>query len=288
MGSPVLGAARLTVYLLVTALLVPLQALAVWLRWPLRRSLPRVYHALCTRILGFRLVVIGERSRERPTLFISNHSSYLDIEVLSSVIPGSFVAKTEVAAWPFFGVLAKLQETVFVARQARGQVGRQRDEMRDRLMGGDNLILFPEGTSSDGNRLLPFKTALFAAAAMRIGERPLVVQPVTVTATALDGIPLGRALRPLYAWYGDMELVPHLWALVKLTGITVVVEFHRPVTAEQFRSRKGLADHCWQVMAAGISRALSGRLEPKAPPEPAAASADPAVELVEAMPGSPG
>ncbi|HEY0838397.1 MAG TPA: lysophospholipid acyltransferase family protein [Azospirillum sp.] len=262
MGSPVLGFIRLVVYVGWTLLLIPAQALAVALRWPLRHRLPRFYHAVCARIIGIEVVTRGERSQERPVLVVSNHSSYLDITVLGSLIPGSFVAKTEVAGWPFFGLLAKLQETVFVERRVRSGAGRQRDDLKARLEAGDTLILFPEGTSSDGNRTLPFKTALFAVAALRIGDRPLTVQPVSVTATRLDGIPMGVAFRPLYAWYGDMDLAPHLWEVFKLGRMTVEVEFHPPVTIEGFASRKALAEHCQTEVAQGVARAVSGRPKP--------------------------
>ncbi|MEX3930174.1 lysophospholipid acyltransferase family protein, partial [Paraburkholderia sp. BR10936] len=152
------------------------------------------YHGVCARLMGLDVVVRGQRA-DGPVLFVSNHSSYLDITVLGSQIPGSFVAKSEVGSWPFFGLLARLQRTVFVERKARASVDKQRDDIGSRLDAGDSLILFPEGTSSDGNRTLPFKTALFAVAARRIDGRPLTVQPVSVAATRLDGIPMGFAFR---------------------------------------------------------------------------------------------
>lgn len=276
MGSPAVGAVRVAAYLSWTCLLLPLQWLAVRFRLPWRAALPRFYHRVCTRLMGFRVVVRGQRETRGPVLFVSNHSSYLDITLLGSVIPGSFIAKTEVGAWPFFGVLARLQQTVFVERKARSSAGRQRDDMQARLEAGDNLILFPEGTSSDGNRTLPFKTALFAVAGMRIDGRPLTVQPVSITATRLDGIPMGLMWRPLYAWYGDMDLVPHLWTAFTMGRMTVEIEFHPPVTIDGFSSRKALADHCWQEVAGGVARAVSGRHRRPAPvpatrPETAAA-----------------
>lgn len=280
LGNPLLGGARLVVYLLWTLLLVPVQALAVALNWPLRQGLPRFYHRICASIIGFDVVVRGQRAAPGPVLFIANHSSYLDIVVLGSVIPGSFVAKSEVAGWPFFGLLAKLQETVFVERKARHGVERQRDDIGARLEAGDNLILFPEGTSSDGNRTLPFKTALFAVASRKVKDQPMVIQPVSVTATRLDGIPMGIAYRPYYAWYGDMDLAPHLWTVFTLGRITVEVEFHPPVTIEGFSSRKAMAEHCQRVVAAGVERAITGRAsEPLAvaPAEvPAAVQTQPA------------
>jgi 1-acyl-sn-glycerol-3-phosphate acyltransferase len=204
---------------------------------------------------------------DRATLFISNHSSYLDIPVLGSLLPTSFVAKNEVGGWPLFGLLARLQRTVFVDRNARHRADEQRDSIAGRLQAGDKLVLFPEGTSSDGNRTLPFKTALFAVAATQVDGKPLTLQPVSVTATHLDGLPLGHAWRALYAWYGDMELPPHLWQLARLGGrIRVLVEFHPPVSLADFSSRKALADHCWRTVAAGVERAVKGRDEqPRVP-----------------------
>ncbi|MEI8393420.1 MAG: lysophospholipid acyltransferase family protein [Rhodospirillaceae bacterium] len=260
MGSPTLGVIRLTLWLAWTAILVPFQILAVGLKLNLRRYLPLLYHRVCLWLFDVKVVVIGRMSMERPTLFVSNHVSYFDIEVLGSLIAGSFVAKSEVAGWPLFGLLAKLQETVFVNRKATREVRQQGETLVGRLQTGDHLILFPEGTSSDGNRVLPFKTALFSAAAQRINERPLVVQPISLTAVALDGMPLGRMLRPVYAWYGDMDLGPHLWELAKLGGITVIVEFHPPTTVEATGSRKSLAEACFRVIRDGVSRAVSGRI----------------------------
>ena len=265
MGSLTLGIARITLFLLWTGILAPVQALALWLKIGpgLHKRLPVLYHRVCLWIFDIRVVVVGERSTDRPTLYISNHVSYLDIEVLGSLVEGSFVAKSEVATWPLFGWLAKLQETVFINRTVKRDAAKQGVSLTDRLLCGDSLILFPEGTSSDGNRVLPFKTALFAAAAQRIDDRAIAVQPVSLTATALDGIPLGRLLRPIYAWYGDMNLGPHLWEFAKLGGITVLVEFHPPITVDLVGSRKEVAEHCFKVIRSGVSRAVAGR--PNAP-----------------------
>ena len=166
MNSYLLRIVRLALYFMWTLSLMPIQwaGLALGCRWV--ETLPAFYHRWCCRILGFRVRLIGKPTAERPALFAANHVSYTDITILGSLIPGSFIAKAEVAKWPFFGWLAKLQRTVFVDRQIRS-TAIQRDAISERLVAGDALILFPEGTSGDGNRPLPFKTALFAAAARR-------------------------------------------------------------------------------------------------------------------------
>ena len=260
-GSRVRAAARLAIYLSWTALLLPLQIVAVAAGWRLAERLPVFYHRSCYRLLGLRVEVRGRMSTERPTLFVANHSSYADITVLGGLIPGCFIAKTEVADWPFFGVLAKLQRSVFIERQAR-RAADHRDAMQRRLDAGDNLILFPEGTSNDGNRVLPFKSALFSVAERKAGGRPLTVQPVSIAYSQLDGTPLGYALRPRFAWYGDMDLAPHLARMVGLGKVTIVVEFHPTITVADCGSRRALAQRCRERIAAGIARALYGKVEP--------------------------
>lgn len=231
-GSTPRGVLRLVAYALWTLLLLPVQIVLV--RLPDARGarrFPRFYHRVCCRILGLRIAVKGRAVTGQPVLFISNHSSYLDIPVLSALLDVSFVAKSEVDGWPVFGLLARLQRTVFIDRSARHRTDEQRDSIAGRLQGGDSLVLFPEGTSSDGNRTLPFKTALFAVASTQVDGKPLQIQPVSVTATHLDGLPLGHAWRSLYAWYGDMELPPHLWQMARLGGrMRIQVEFHPPVS----------------------------------------------------------
>lgn len=251
---------RLAAYLAVTVAALPIQALALACGWRgVSRHLPRLYHRLVCRVLGLRVTARGRISTARPTLFVSNHASYIDIEVLGALITGSFVAKSEVRNWPVFGVLARLQRTVFVDRRIRSSAVQQRDSLTDRLQAGDNLILFPEGTSNDGNRLRPFKSALFSAAEIRIGDHALAVQPVTVAYVRLNGTPIGRHMRPYFAWYGDMALADHLWHLAGLGLTEILVEFHEPVTVETLGSRKRLAEHCETVIADALARANSGR-----------------------------
>lgn len=267
-GSPLRALVRLFAYGSFTLLLMPAQALAVLFDLKFNRTLPVWYHQRCCRIMGFRVEVRGDKSTTHPTLYVCNHVSYLDVMVLGSLIEGSFVAKSEVARWPLFGWLARLQRSVFIERRGH-KVAESRDELNQRLESNDDLILFPEGTSGDGNQVLPFKSALFSVAERRPHDQPLRVQPVSIAYTRLDGVPMGRYLRPLFAWYGDMELATHLWQVAGLGWATVVVEFHPPVTIDAFGTRKNLSDYCQGQVAAGMSAALSGR--PQRPLEPIAA-----------------
>jgi lyso-ornithine lipid O-acyltransferase len=269
-GSPLRGAFRLLSFLLVTLILVPIYLLVRALRIrPVIRWMPVAYHRFVCIILGIRVRVHGERSDVIPTLYVCNHVSYLDIVVLGGLIPGSFVAKAEVATWPFFSTLAKAQRTIFIERSS-GKTSHSRDEMMKRLNTGDNLLLFPEGTSSDGTRVLPFRSALFGVAQLRRDEKPITVQSVAIAYTRLDGIPLGRYWRPLFAWFGDLDLVPHLWQMVCLGETEAVVTFFPPVDIEKLGDRKKLADYCFKQVSGAVQAANSGRYELLPPPKKAA------------------
>jgi 1-acyl-sn-glycerol-3-phosphate acyltransferase len=252
------GGLRVTGYVLMALVGMPLQALFLILG--AKRAFvwfPRVFHGLSCRVLGLDVRTHGAIATDRPVLYVSNHISYADILVLGSLLQASFVAKADVAQWPLFGWLAKLSRTVFVDRR-RASTDVQRDLIATRLKEKDGLILFAEATTSDGNRILPFKAALFSAID-HAGDQPIMVQPVSLAYTCLDGMPLGRTWRPLMAWYGDMTLGGHLWQVFCLGTWRVEVMFHPPVDRRQFKSRKELAQHCHNIVADGVSTLLSGR-----------------------------
>lgn len=254
----------LFVFVAATLVCIPWQASALRFRLARRKTFPHRYHRWLCRWLGIRITVIGKPVQDHGVLMAANHTSYFDILVLSGAARVAFVAKKEVASWFFFGTLARLQETVFIERDRRSKTVEARDEIRGRLASGDALVLFPEGTSNDGNRVLPFRSALLAAAESQIGTEPdgqpsyVSVQPVSVSYVGLQGIPMGRENRPFFAWYGDMDLVPHLWEALKAGPIDAVIEFHPPMTVDQVGGRKPLAAQAEAVVRAGQARALAG------------------------------
>lgn len=266
-NAPVRSFVRLLLYVGWIFTMIPVQAVALLLSARLAERIPLLVHRVVVWILDAKVTVKGEQVKEGAVLFVCNHASYADISLIGAHIRGSFVAKAEVAKWPLFGICAKLSRTVFVDRRAR-YARQQAEEMKRRFERGDRLILFPEGTSSDGNRVLPFRSSLFATAEIEIDGKPVAVQPVSLAYTRLDGIPMGRHLRPFFAWYGDMEMFSHLWGIVGVGRSTVVLEFHKPVTIRDFPSRKALAAYCQSVVAAGVSSAISGR--PQSAPAPGA------------------
>ncbi len=268
------------VFLTVTLLLIPYQSLNLRFGRRAAKTFPQRYHRFMTKLFGIHIHAIGKSVLDEGVLVVANHTSWLDILIFSALGQVSFVAKSEVATWPLFSTLAKLQRTVFVERARRQATGVARDKIRERLLAGDSLVLFPEGTSNDGNQVLPFKSALMGAVEARVsdgkgGERPVRVQPISTAYVGLHGIPMGRENRALYAWYGDMELVPHLWEALLTGPLDVIVEFHPPMDVEEAGGRKALAAKTEAIIRRGQARALAGLSGPtpaEAAPEPTAAA----------------
>ena len=232
-------------FLALTLVLLPFQLIAILFGLRLQRSLPHFYHRILCALIGVRIREVGTRSTASPALILSNHVSWLDISVISALSPVVFVAKSEVAGWPVFGWLAKLQRTVFINRQARHQTGAATREIAGRLLGGDAVVLFAEGTSSDGTRVLPFRSALVGAVHHALGNSThhtdITVQPMSVAYVGFGGVPIGRALRERVAWYGDADLMPHLARVLASGAVDVTVSWGEAIAYDISADRKAIA-----------------------------------------------
>ncbi|MCV6546905.1 MAG: 1-acyl-sn-glycerol-3-phosphate acyltransferase [Cohaesibacter sp.] len=257
--------------IIVTLTGLPLQAFSVALKLPTARWIPVLYHRLACFALGIRVHNKGHLAQEKSALLITaNHVSWLDIVVLGQSQPLSFIAKSEVANWPVFGYLAKLQRTIFVNRTRRSETGKVANAIAKRLAQGDAMVLFPEGTSSDGNRVLPFRSALIGAASTAMTgsmtgskeggkqQEQVWIQPVSLAYTALHGLPMGHQHRALAAWYGDMDLLPHLWTLLKEGALDVTISYGEPILFDRTIDRKQVAKQAEDQVRALTRKALLG------------------------------
>ncbi|WP_127904309.1 lysophospholipid acyltransferase family protein [Solirhodobacter olei] len=189
-------------------------------------------------ILGVRHSVRGRPMAQKGAV-VSNHASWFDIFTLNACQRIYFVAKSEVRGWAGIGWLARATGTVFIARRG-SEAKRQQALFEERLRSGHKLLFFPEGTSTDGLRVLPFKSTLFAAFFSPGLCEELHIQPVSVVYRA----PTGQDAR-FYGWYGDMDFAPHLLKLLAAPRQgSVEVVFHDPVRIADFPDRKALAAHC--------------------------------------------
>ena len=215
------------------------------------QRLPRFYHAGFCKIVGLHVEFKGEATEHIPTIFVSNHVSYIDIFALGQKIQASFVAKSDVAKWPVIGNLAKYQETLFIERSAN-RARYQLKQFQSHLESQRNLILFPEGTSTNGAEVKTFKSSLFAAA-----EAPTVLlQPVTIVYTQYEGEGMAQSRRDNFAWYADMPFGAHFLKMLSLGRFNAVIEFHEPIHLADFENRKQCSDYAEKVVRDSLHREL--------------------------------
>lgn len=217
---------------------------ALWtldrLKLPGRRALSLRYYRMLCRLLRLRIHTVGRPMQDQPTLLVGNHVSWLDIPVISAICPVAFVAKHEVASWPIVGPAAKLLRTVFVDRTRRQETGAVNAEIARRLGEGDPVVLFAEGTSSDGNRVLEFRSALVGAVAQVDPAHQVLLQPMSISYNRLQGIAMNRHSRTLVAWYGDLDFAPHFKQFVRRGVVDVTVAFGIPVLFTDGADRKAV------------------------------------------------
>lgn len=265
--------------LIMIVLLGPLQLASIAFGWRLQQFIPHLFHRVLCATIGIRIHEVGSRSAVTPLLILSNHASWLDILVIGARTPVVFVAKSEIAKWPLFGWLAKLQRTIFVERERRQTTGVTAREIGERMVSGDAVVLFAEGTSSDGIRVLPFRSALVGAVHHALGESThhdkVMVQPMSLAYVGFGGLPVGRALHQRIAWYGDVDLVPHLIGIIASGAIDVTVTWGDAVAYDTTADRKQIARHAETAVRQMTAAALrAGPAKPAAAfpaPEPAVA-----------------
>ncbi len=192
--------------------------------------------AVCA-LMGVEVEVVGEPPAAGAWLAVSNHLGYADIPVLGSVLPGTFVSKAEVGRWPAIGLLSRLAGTVFVDRGNRGASQEFVRKVNRRISAGETVLVFPEGTSTRGEGILPFKTAPFAAVAGLPGGSVL---PVHIDVVEIGGEPAVGPIRDAVCWHGDAAFAPHAFRLLGLRGIRYRVVVGKPIPCGEL-DRKRLA-----------------------------------------------
>lgn len=233
---------RISAVALLALPLIPLQWLAVRRDWALARHLPVFFHRCVLVIIGVKVAAHGGEARQRPLLIVANHVSWLDIIVLGSLAPLSFIAKSEVRGWPVIGLFARLQRSIFIERERRHKTGHATAAIGARLKAGDAMLLFGEGTTGDGIHILPFRSALVGAAREALGDgaTPAFVQPLALRYARRGGLPIGRGAMLEISWVGDMDLAPHLINVLSGPPIDVVVNWGEALAYDAGTDRKAL------------------------------------------------
>jgi len=215
-----------------------------------------VYRSICF-IFGLRVKVLGEASQHQ-VIYVGNHLSSIDIPVLGQALNAHFISKDDVKSWPIFGTLAQLSDTVFVNRHPRA-AEQSISEIDNHLQRNRSLILFPEGTSSRGDTVLPFKSSLFELFLNPKIINKIKIQPFTITIDSIDGRKISTAQDlDRYSWYGDAGMPEHLWGFAKTKGAEVRVTLHPLLSAQDYKNRKEFALSCHDIVAEGLPKIEAG------------------------------
>jgi lyso-ornithine lipid O-acyltransferase len=216
-------------------------------RWEIISRLTHTFTFLLRTILNIRVTVAGDRGKieQGHTIIISNHLGYVDGIVLGSIFPVVFVSKREVRKWPLIGLWTSLCGTIFINRQRKDEVRSLIVEMSRKLKEGVNILLFPEGRATNGDRMLPFQTAPLAAPLRNGGT----ILPVTLVYKCIEDKPVTNANRDLIYCYDDMDFVPHFWKLLSLRSVEVTVTVRPKIDCSRYEDnsagRKRLALDCY-------------------------------------------
>ena len=247
---------KLVLFTVVSVMLITLSVLFGKITSSTEKWLPVLFHKMLLWLLSLEVEIVGEINQSnKSNLFISNHLSYLDIPILGSRCPLRFVAKSEVKSWPLFGFLAKKGRSIFIRRNKTDSF-QQKNKILDVLTSGEKVFIFPEGTTSDGNRILKFKSSSFSS----VEKQNFIIQPIVIVYSDLNGIPINRWLRPMIAWYGDMDLHPHLYKLIRLKSIKTKLIYLKPINTNNFKNRKDISNYLEDKIRKVYSSALSKKL----------------------------
>ena len=242
--------------LCIPVVLLQLLLLSVY-RGPHSYFIPNLWHRGVCIIFGVHVRVEGIPYRDSQTIYVGNHLSYLDISAIGNFLKASFVAKADVANWPVFGFLSKLQQTAFISR-SRKDARKEKNALENMIEKGKSLIIFPEGTSTDGKTVRPFKSSLFSIA-LGSDNPALMVQPFTISMSSVNGKSVEKQEdRDTYAWHIEMDtkMHQHLWSFAKSKGCTLTLTFHEPIVAKNYDDRKEMAQICHEKVLDGLQNKL--------------------------------
>ena len=220
---------------------------------PIFYIVPKAYHTVLCKIFRITVEITGTPTTKHA-VFLGNHLSYIDIPVMGSILDATFIAKEDVKSWFIFGWLGTLAQTIYISRK-RDAAQQCINDIEKMINRGRSLILFPEGTSSRGTKVIPFKSSLFELFLNDSLKNKLFIQPFTITIKKINGEIISNIEdMDKYSWHSDMELMPHLWQMAKLKGAHINIEFHCPRPAKNFKNRKEFAQICYDDVEQALKK----------------------------------
>ena len=228
----------LKVFLIFFIILVlgPIQYVLIKIKLRQRIYIPIIFHKVLLKILGIKVKMIGKKTSIRPLILAGNHTSYIDIIILGSIMPICFIAKQEIKSWFLFGFLAKMQNTIFIKRK-NFKTLENIENINKGLDSKSAVVLFPEGTTNSGKKILNFKSSLFN---LFENNNTLRLQNFSLCYTHVNNMPIDNRIRPQVSWYGDMNIVNHLLNFLKLSSVNATIVLH-PVMSLEGLDRKTIS-----------------------------------------------
>ena len=220
---------KLFLILLIILVLGPTQYILVKTKLRQKVYIPIIFHKILLKILGIKVKLIGKKTTIRPLILAGNHTSYIDIIILGSIMPICFIAKQEIKSWFLFGFLAKMQNTIFIKRKNFKTLENIKD-INKYLDSNSAVVLFPEGTTNSGKKILNFKSSLFN---LFESNNTLRLQNFSLCYTHVNNMPIDNRTRPQVSWYGDMNIVSHLLNFLKLSSVNATIVLHPVMQIEQ-------------------------------------------------------
>ena len=244
----------LSIFIIIT---IPIQFLLNIFKLKLKNTYPLFFYKVIKNIAGINIDTEGfERiiQKDTGTLYIANHVSWFDILCLGSILNARFIAKKEVASMGIFGFLAKLSNTFFIDNSNKNKIYEYNNFIREKLINGESLILFPEGTTTDGNGIRKFKSSLFEC--INSTESLINVQPISICYVRKNNLPMGIYSRRFIAWVGETSMVNSMKEFLSSGSITVNLIFHPKVSMNQFGDRKELSSFCEEQILIGLNKTI--------------------------------
>ena len=244
----------LSIFIIIT---IPIQFLLNFFKLELKNTYPLFFYKVIKNISGINIHIEGFekiRQKDTGTLYIANHVSWFDILCLGSMLNARFIAKKEVASMGIFGFLAKLSNTFFIDNSNKKKIYQYNNFIREKLINGESLILFPEGTTSDGNSIRKFKSSLFEC--INSSESLINVQPISICYARKNNLPMGIYSRRFIAWVGETSMVSSMKEFLSSGSITVNLIFHPKVSMKQFDNRKELSSFCEEQILIGLNKTI--------------------------------
>ena len=235
---------------------IPLQIIFNLVGFKFKKLYPLLFYKIIKLITGIQINYnrTNFNKKKKGVLYIANHVSWFDIICLGTILNARFVAKKEVSRMGIFGFLAKLSNTYFIDNSDKKKISEYNEEIKKKLVQGENFIIFPEGTTSDGNGIKSFKSSMLEC--VFSNDKNLCIQPISICYTKKNNLPMGLYMRRNIAWVGDTSMVSAMTNFLATGPITVDLVFHNLMAINYFKNRKDLANYCEVKILDGLNSKL--------------------------------